>query len=367
MAPLPGDASVRARRAETRARPWGGVLGRAALTVASLLIGALATETATWALFRWPGLWLDRVPEPVEALLRFYHANFLGGGPIQVRPECMEPDPDLVYRLKTGECRYDTDEFDTRVRVSTRHLREDHVVTKPSLVFLGDSFTLGWGVEREEAYPAMVARKLARPAVVVANSSYGTVRELLLLRRLALADFEAVVWQYYANDAPENEAFLKTLRPEPTPSSAAAYGEAVRVWSRVNAKRFFRYTHHWLSMAFWSVTRPEPPVGHPVAVDEQARMALRVLGAFAAELRGRPILVFSADRGPDSAAFARALNAAPKPVGLGPVRAIDVTPELTAADYFRLDIHWRPSGHRTIANAIAANLASLSSAEPARP
>ena len=49
---------------------------------------------------------------------------------------------------------------------------------------LGDSHAMGWGVEQEEALPQVLARKSGRKVLNAAVSSYGTVREMLMLDRL---------------------------------------------------------------------------------------------------------------------------------------------------------------------------------------
>jgi len=44
---------------------------------------------------------------------------------------------------------------------------ESHSSTKPRVVFLGDSLTAGYGVERDEAYPALVATMLANEGLAI--------------------------------------------------------------------------------------------------------------------------------------------------------------------------------------------------------
>lgn len=328
-------------------REWRNRLLLALLgTVSALLV----LEGGTSALFRWPQVWWGRLPAPVEALLRHYHASFLGGGPVQFRPDCSEPDPEIFYRLRPGRCRFDSDEFSTEVRVSHRHLREDEEVDRASVLFLGDSFTLGWGVEREEAFPARIAADLGVPVTSVANSSYGTVREMLLLRRVRLSDFGVVVLQVHSNDAGENQAFITAGRH--VSSRPEEYSQLVEMWRRINARWFLPYSHNWFSMAYWPVVRPRLAAVRPATAGEQARLVLGVLGAFASELKNRPILIFAASPSPDSGEFARAITAEDPPSGIGPITPLDPVAVLQAGDRFRFDFHWRPSGHRKVAEAL---------------
>jgi len=342
-----GEKAVRNR--ELRAR--------LALFLSSILATLIGVEVGSRALFRWPGLWIGKAPAQVEAQLRRFHAGFLQGAPIQFRPECSEADSELLYRLRPGNCRFATDEFNTEVRVSGRHLREDRVVGSPDLVFLGDSYTLGWGVERESSFPAVVARDLGMQEVVAANSSYGTVRELLLLRRLALSDFGAVILQYCTNDIEENREFIRSGGYVPSPPEV--YGKWVAVAGRIDRKRFLAHARHWFSFLWsdlWSAavgTRRADV--ESVTPEEHAKALLEVIDAFTPELRGRPVLVFAADMGQGDAAFVKAFNEGATSTGRGAVRAFAATRNLRPDDVFRLDIHWRPRGHETVAATLMAS------------
>lgn len=324
------------------------------MLVASLALGLVAIEVLSFAFFKAPGLWRGRLPEGVERQALRYHQTFLRGAPIQARLECTEHDPELLYQLRPGSCRFDTDEFETVVSVSRRHLREDRESDEPDFVVLGDSYSLGWGVSREEAYPAILAKDLNAVEVVAANSSYGTPRELLLLRRLHLRDFRAVVLQYCTNDLEENQAFVEARGYRPSPPSV--FFDAVRIMSRIDGKRFLKYSRHWFSMLWSDFRSPRQKGRGAVTPTEQARLLLDILGAFSEELRGKPILIFAADFGRDDAAFVRALNTLDKPKGLGTVVGLDATGGLTRSDAFVMDQHWRASGHREIARALEREL-----------
>ena len=330
---------------------------RLALVLSSVLVTLTVGELASRALFLWPGLWIGRAPGRVEAQLRRFYEAYLQGAPVQLRPECSEPDSELLYRLRPGRCRFATHEFATELRVSARHLREDRVLVSPNLVFLGDSYTLGWGVEREASFPAIVARNLGRQEVVAANSSYGTVRELLLLRRLALSDFDAVILQYCTNDVDENRVFIRSGRYVPSPPEV--YAKWVAVAARIDGKRALAHTRHWFSF-FWSdlwsvAVGTERPEATLVTPEEHAEALLEVLDAFRSDLRGRPVLVFAADMGSGEAAFVRTINEGVTSTRSPSIRALPVTRELSPEDLFRLDRHWRPRGHAVVAAALVAS------------
>lgn len=78
------------------------------------------------------------------------------------------PDPELGRRLKpgmTGRIRV-LHTFDTEVRINSAGLRSSREIHpypalgRPRVLFLGDSFVFGWGVEETETLPAQLERAL---------------------------------------------------------------------------------------------------------------------------------------------------------------------------------------------------------------
>ncbi|MGV6827160.1 MAG: SGNH/GDSL hydrolase family protein [bacterium] len=84
--------------------------------------------------------------------------------------------------------------------------------THGTIVFLGDSFTMGYGVDDHETFPALVHRQLqqtssSRPNVINAGmGDNGNGRWIRFLREVAPQhDPHLVVLQVYANDIADNQ------------------------------------------------------------------------------------------------------------------------------------------------------------------
>jgi lysophospholipase L1-like esterase len=84
------------------------------------------------------------------------------------------------------------------------------------IVFLGDSFTWGWGVENDEVFTEVLQDKLGGAALVrnFGVNAYSTAQELLMLEKHALsAKPDVVVVMFFSNDLNENVDVKEGRRP----------------------------------------------------------------------------------------------------------------------------------------------------------
>lgn len=167
------------------------------------LVTVVLLEVLVALSFAYPRL--SPIPQP---MLRTLHQHF-DRNVIQVMPECASYDERVTYLLRPGTCTFANREFTNRFHINSLGVRDDESsLLAPSVVVLGDSVTMGWGVEQHEAYPEVVERLTGRRVLNAGISSFGTVRELRLLERIDRSRLEYLLIQYTDNDLPENEAFL---------------------------------------------------------------------------------------------------------------------------------------------------------------
>lgn len=172
-------------------------VGVIALVTIALLEGIVALS------FAFPTL--SPLPLP---LLRTLYQHF-DRRVIQVMPACAIYDERITYRLRPGTCMFENREFANEYRINSLGVRDDEdSLRAPAVVMLGDSVTMGWGVEQDQAYPAVFERLTGKRVLNAGISSFGTVRELRLLERIDRSRLEHLVIQYTDNDVQENEAFL---------------------------------------------------------------------------------------------------------------------------------------------------------------
>jgi len=130
-------------------------------------------------------------------------------------------DPELGWTGKPGvRLRFRRAEFDTVVEHDPAGWRRPDPAPPADptrrVLFLGDSFTWGWGVSQGELFTDALQRGV-RGRVAVINrgaAAYGTGQEYLVMQReLAAQHYDDVVLMFFANDLPENEDGHRGQRP----------------------------------------------------------------------------------------------------------------------------------------------------------
>jgi hypothetical protein len=283
------------------------------------------------------------------------------------------PNSSSKWTVPSAGIRYSvhTDGRGARVAASTP--------AKPSrvdILFLGDSFTWGYGVEHGQTYAAKTIRNLGGDGVNLALPSYGTTQSLLTLQRhrdLApkLAIFPITRDHLWRNVSP----CARSAYPFCLDTAHVALGREGRLyiappWSD-GVSRFMlqmRWERTGLDPLTWithsadvTVARFRYSRADFIASDaDLQRVALEYLiehmAATAAEMKVRLLLVFIPDQ-----------SMAPTPEGLGPLAKrlglpfLDLTaafaeldPATRQALYIPGDGHPSAAGHALIAREITA-------------
>jgi hypothetical protein len=311
-------------------------------------LGAVVCVISLLALER--GRLLD-VPWVAAAEQALYAEGMGTGHATWLRPDCIAYDPDLIYVPKVGSCRFDEPEFTT-----TPHFTEQGRLTGPKpagtgIAVIGDSHAMGWGVNDLDTFSARLQTLSGRPVYNLGVPSYGTVRELLRLERSGIADkVDTIIIQYCNNDYSENTGFGRMKSREwfdriagqfqPRQPVAAGshrlsnivtgYLHTLKAPFKVLADRLRRkdFTRHY--KAFMAVIAQHREV-----------------------LRGKRVIVFYSNshgqkyRNFPSGSDARFPN----------LHFVDL--DLDPGDYYVLDNHLTPAGHRKVAKRLYRYLQAL--------
>ncbi len=157
---------------------------------------------------------LSKKITPDLKLIRDYQRNFYQFSGIrkiwQSNDECIEYDKDLIFIPKKTSCHFENLEFKTKTKFDKYGRFSDHPANESNngIVVLGDSHSMGWGVNDEETFSAILENKINRPVYNLGVSGYGTPRELIRLQKLNLINnVNTIIIQYSYNDYGENKSY----------------------------------------------------------------------------------------------------------------------------------------------------------------
>ena len=335
------------------------------LLMGGLLTGLLFVEVLLFVLLSKPTLIAakDGSPSRVLSTLRQYF-KARDRATVQFEPECFRYDAEVTYTLKRqSSCTVVNREHTVEYRSNRQGLRDsDSALEHPSIVVLGDSFAMGWGVAQSESFPKVLEQELKLPVLNTAISSYGTAREFAMLARLQLPDFPVLVIQYCNNDFAENKFLVDkgALRITPEAQFRSLATRAVK------RRRYypFKHTIEIFKQMSASLRAPQSDLddsGDNNRDNDEARYFLEVLLRNQKLIQGKTVLVIElTGRDLNDGRFIEALTAGlkqPRYAALAhSVVPLDLSKMLTSADYYVLDDHLTRTGHTKVARAIAAEL-----------
>ena len=170
----------------------------------ALLVFLAAVEILTGYLIRNS----HRIPGFLRSSFIEYYGNY-GRNQVEFDPECAQYDSRLSYILRPGrKFEFNNYEFASNYSTNRLGLRDSEPdLDKPEIICAGDSHTMGWGVEQDQNYPAVLQELTGLKTLNAGISSYGTAREMLSLQRLDLSNLKFLIIQYCGNDLKENQTF----------------------------------------------------------------------------------------------------------------------------------------------------------------
>lgn len=128
---------------------------------------------------------------------------------IQMDSNCAQYSKALFYELKPGEFEFYNRDFSTVFKVNSKGFRDDEKsLNCPKVICLGDSYTMGWGVEGEETFSELLEDHLTKRVLNMGVSSYGTAREIASLEKVNTDSLEYLIIQYCPNDLQENKEYV---------------------------------------------------------------------------------------------------------------------------------------------------------------
>ncbi len=278
-------------------------------------------------------------------------------------------DSILFYTLKQGEGQHRDFEFSNQYFINSAGLRDDESSLKtPEIIVLGDSHSMGLGVEQNQSFPQLLETHLKRKVLNTGISSYGTVREKLLLKRLDLSKTKLLIVQYCENDFGENRAFF--LNQFQISSKAEYYKNQCR--NEINGHYFplkfvlIQVQYIFLKAKAVFETSSNVQIGSKNAGLFETRLLDSVTPALAfvnalntiKQVYHGNIIVINLNFGDEPQNSIDDIATEIKNKKINNTYTLNVRPLLNKEDYYKLDGHEKASGHEKIASALKTFITS---------
>jgi lysophospholipase L1-like esterase len=324
----------------------------------STAVAGVIVEALLLLMLHVPGL-TGALPRPMRRLVQQIYRHF-NRTLIQFDPQCAQYDAGLTYTLKPGTCTFENIEFRTTVHVNRLGLRDvEESLTAPEVIVIGDSHTMGWGVEEDQTFGRVLAGKSGLRVLNAGISSYGTVREMLLLDRLDVSRLRFLILQYSDNDLLENQTFRAHGGHLPI-TSEEEYDKVSRYYSGQHSYYPGKYVYR-LFMKALRLEAPEPdqlPMA-PMSPADEARLFVNALAhAGRGHLDNVQVIVLEVNeqlqpRRPFIVALEQVKREAANPAFVRGLKTLDLSVLLGPKDFYVLDDHMNPRGHQVVGEALA--------------
>lgn len=286
---------------------------------------------------------------------------------IQFMDECSEYDKNLTYKLKSGVCSFSNIEYDTIVKADFNGFRQNIddttiEVQDCTMLFIGDSLAMGWGVESRETFGSLLAQHFDCKGINMAMSSYGTARQVASLNLSNFEDIDYIIWQYADNDLKENKVFYSNKNYLPI-MSEEEYNSVVEVYQNRKKYYFFKYTYTLFNGVYKNIKRK-------MSVGEEAKISnsimqeedyfINALSYLKKKYKNANLVLFeinSTNR--NDMSFIGSLEKKylhKMEEGFFKVSLIDMSKNLTDDDYFVFDDHMNAQGHRAVSDKLISAL-----------
>lgn len=281
---------------------------------------------------------------------------------IQFEPACARYDPALGYTLKPGSCTFGGREFMNRYDINSIGVRDDEqALQHPELIVAGDSFAMGWGVNHEDTFAAQLQKKTGLKVINTAVSSYGTAREMMILKRVPTDRLKYLIIQYCGNDLEENREFYGQNNHLPT-MTARQYEEYQAAYQ--DSQRYFFGKYLWVKIKKrWEEMEQKGMQKVAPKIDkDEPDLFLNAIENSGLDLKNVTIIVFVMNgRNPDDnkdfpAGLKKKLAAGNYPAYLKNMIVLDFSDKLQKEHFYVLDDHLNAGGHRIIADTLAKTI-----------
>ena len=291
----------------------------------------------------------------------------------QYHRENIEFDPMLGYRNKANlHTSFSNLEFSTQIETNSQGFRDNEdAFSTADLWLVGDSFSFGWGVEKENLIDTLVEKKCGIKIANMSVSGYGTLQEYLLIKNQLLQTNKKPRWIiflfYRGNDLVENLGHGLEIYPllnSNKETITSPKKENFDRWIKMCLTQFYPsfygkyyilyYLRFCLDLILGKISLSSAPSEDLTEKSVQAFDKTLILIQKLFQNYHIPILFIyipsvSTYEGENDNKMHNVIHTIFNHHGF---YQIDLEPILRRSDYFTLDDHWNPEGHQKAANEV---------------
>ena len=280
-------------------------------------------------------------------------------------------DPALGYRLTPRmDVVFSNTEFTTKVQTNAVGFRDDDAsLSAPDVLFLGDSYVFGWGVNEEECVEKQYERLTGKKVLNMGVPGYSNVQELLMLYKWAGSapvKGKKIFLFFSPNDLLDNEntsfgAFPYFVEQagsftihQPTASNFADWQKAVEEWHiKAPLARKSMFVYYCLNtlknLRVKDLYKDHLDDGTALKGNKAFLLVAKQLAAFAKENECAVTIVYIPAIDAAHNKFMPLIRDACAKLGL---QFADLSMVITPEDIYPMDMHWKASGHSKAAQLV---------------
>lgn len=334
------------------------------MTIITLIIIIIAVlimlEAAMYLLTHFPAV-LKLLPRKLQNSIGYLYIQ--GDRKIiQYQHGCGQHHPDLGYTLKPGKFVFTEIEYSNEYRINSLGVRDaEESLAAPEIVFLGDSYTLGWGVNQSETFVKQLGNRIKRKTLNTAIPSYGTVREMLMLRKLDRSQLKCLIIQYCSDDYDENRLFfVNGNRPQ------IMRAETFDTLSMRHSKPKSYFPGKYIGLKIkkrmdeWKIRQENKTNGNSL---NDVDLFIHVLKQNSDMLVNLPLIVFEMNGINQTNRFTNELkekaSACDQPLFVRHMIILDMSQYLKDQHFYVLDSHLTAAGHVIVADVLYKTISKM--------
>jgi hypothetical protein len=283
---------------------------------------------------------------------------------IQFEENCARYDSTLFYTLKPGNSNFASYEFDNQYHVNSVGFRDSESdLNYPEVLFLGDSFTMGWGIDQDKTFAQGFENQTKLKCLNSGISSYGTAREYFNFKKVKTDSLKLIVVQYHDTDLEENNYWVKNKKL----GDKTELEFENQVKNNTKVKKYYLFKHVKAAIIQFLTPTPNIDTNAPSSglgseykrIPSFTKDFYEIVQQIRADYSGPIIFTYTGSFYTEPKVVEAFENYA-ESNKINDVYFVNMGGKLTTEDYYFLDDHINAKGHEKIGNELVSKWKTIS-------